>query len=241
MAEAHRLPPSCEPTAVAHSLREILCIPCASGREASEEAPRASLGDIVWADDLAACVISLQAKDVAAKVGTETGHLSDAFAQHGLKLSFDPLKTAAVCVIRGQGSREVKKILSGGCAKYDTCKIQVMRENSPPHMVRCCKHLGVLQNADGSFGDELRQRIGHAWTSFLEARRKLFKCRKVNVEKKGVLLQSLVLSRPLIGAGSWPPFFGRGGQNVPVLCGQHVWADPMHAASTFARCAPVRA
>ena len=183
-------------------------VPSALAASPRAERPCACLGDIVWADDLAACFVSPNAQAVAARSGTEAGYLSDASAQHGLKLSFGPSKTAVMRVIRGQGSREVRKHLFGGCAGGTVRSIPVLREHGPPDsvpLVRCYKHLGVVQNVDGSIKDELRQRIGHAWQAFRKARRKLFKCKQVSVEKRGVLLQSLVMSRLLIGAGSWPP------------------------------------
>ena len=144
------------------------------------ERPCACLGDIAWADDLAACFVSPSAQAVAARSGTEAGYLSDAFAQHGLKLSFGPSKTAVMCVIRWQGSREVRKRLFGGCVEGVTRSIPVLRENGPPDsvpLVRCYRHLGVLQNVEGSIKDELRQRIGHAWQAFRKARAKVFKCK----------------------------------------------------------------
>ena len=227
--------------------------PFESSSQATEQAPLVCLGDIVWADDLAACVLCPQAQDVVASVGAEASYLSDAFAQHGLRLSYGPSKTAAICVVRGHGSREVRRKVFGHCAKGDMCTIPVLRENTSPDrlpLVRTYRHLGILQAADGSLKDEMRQRIGQAWSAFREARRKLFKCRRVEVTRKGTLLRSFVLSKLLVGAGTWPPLLiGEArmfqacvfGLYRQILCVPHDGDQQWHFCSVCARtglCSP---
>ena len=166
------------------------------------------VGDIVWADDLAACLLCNEASSVATTVGTEVGCLADGFAQHGLTLAYGPTKTAAVCVIRGPSSRSVRQQLFGNCGAGAKCTIPVLRENGPPDalpLVPCYRHLGVVQSADGSIRLELNQRIGAAWTAFRKASRKVLRSKRVSVDKKAVYLRGLVLAKLTVGAGAWPP------------------------------------
>ena len=167
-----------------------------------------TVGDIVWADDLAACLSCASATSVATVVGTEVGCLADGFAQHGLTLAYGPSKTAAVCVIRGPSSRQVRKQLFGHCGPEGSCTIPVLREHQLPDelpLVCSYRHLGVIQSADGSIRKELHQKIGAAWSAFREARRKIFRSKRISVDKKAVYLRGLVLSRLTNGSGAWPP------------------------------------
>ena len=60
------------------------------------------LEDIIWADDLAKCIM-VPSADLAAKVAAmECGLLADAFFAHGYTLSFGPAKTA-VMLARSKG------------------------------------------------------------------------------------------------------------------------------------------
>ena len=62
------------------------------------------LEDIIWADDLAKCIM-VPSADLAAKVAAmECGLLADAFFAHGYTLSFGPAKTA-VMLARARGCR----------------------------------------------------------------------------------------------------------------------------------------
>ena len=167
-----------------------------------------ALSDIIWADDLAACLNCETATQVSASVGIETGCMADAFAQHGLVLAYGPQKTAAVCTIRGQGSRQVRKQLFGSASDKTVCALPVLRENQGPDripLMHSYRHLGVWQTSDGSIRMELSQRIGQAWAAFREARRKVFKCKLVGLLRKAVFLRGLIFAKLLVGSGTWPP------------------------------------
>ena len=167
-----------------------------------------ALSDVIWADDLAACLHCEAATQVSVSVGTEIGCMADSFAQHGLVLAYGPHKTAAVCTIRGQGSRQVRKQLFGHASEKNVCTLPVLRENQGPDclpLMHGYRHLGVWQTSDGTIKMELSQRIGQAWAAFREARRKVFKCKLVGLQRKAVLLRGLIFAKLLVGAGRWPP------------------------------------
>ena len=141
-----------------------------------DAARQTRLGDIIWADDLASCVQCDQAEVLPGILATETGCVADAFAQHGLTVSYGPGKTAAICVLRGPGSRAARRRVFGSCSKKGNSTLCVLRESQAPDqlpLVFSYRHLGVLQNAEGSMRDELQQRIRCAWVAFREGRRKV--------------------------------------------------------------------
>ena len=161
------------------------------------------LDDLVWADDLASCFDVDAASEAGRRVGQEAGILADAFASHALELAFGTRKTAAILSLRGNGARKAQKEIFGGKPE-----IPVLREHGgliKLPIVDHYKHLGVLQSREGSIRAEIQQRKANAWVAFREGRTKLFRCRRISVARRGTLLNSLVMSKLLFGAGAWPP------------------------------------
>ncbi|CAE7562302.1 unnamed protein product [Symbiodinium sp. CCMP2592] len=160
------------------------------------------LSDVVWADDLAKCIIVPAAKDAAFAAASECGLLADAFYAHGYDLSFGPAKTAAIVVPRGAGSRHVRKTLFG--AKPI---LQVMREEqgaaSLP-LVTSYRHLGVKVTSANSLMTELRHRASHAWAAFQQGRTKVFRTGRIALRRRGLLLSTHVMTKLLFAAGAWP-------------------------------------
>ena len=173
-----------------------------------ESCEESTLEDIVSADDLANCLCCESAASLPTVAGTEAGCLSDAFAEHGLNLAFATHKTAAMCMVRGEKSRSVRRHLVGGCAEEQTTRLPVLREHGPCvdlPLVSSHRHLGIIQISEGSIKQELHQRVGQTWAAFREGRRKLFRCKKIALAKNEAFLQGMVLSKLLVGSGAWPP------------------------------------
>ena len=188
--------------------------PHAEGALSAAEAKHTRLGDIIWADDLASCIQCDQAEMLPGILATGTGCVADAFAQHGLTVSYGP-ETAAICVLRGPQSRAMRRNVFGSCSGKGHSTLCVLRESQEPDqlpLVFSYRHLGVLQNAEGSIRDELQQRVRCAWAAFREGRRKVYKCRQIRIAKRTTALQGLVLSKLVVGAGSWPPLNDREGR-----------------------------
>ncbi|CAE7900299.1 unnamed protein product, partial [Symbiodinium sp. KB8] len=161
------------------------------------------LEDLVWADDIAECLAVGQADEIARSVALETGVLADAFDSHQFQLAFGPRKTAAIVSPRGPGARGASRTLFGGRAE-----LKVMREHqgvSTLPLVDHYKHLGVLQSREGGIKPEIKQRCAAAWSAFREGRTRLFGCKRISVQRRGALLQTLVMSRLCFGCGAWPP------------------------------------
>ncbi|OLP89546.1 hypothetical protein AK812_SmicGene28997 [Symbiodinium microadriaticum] len=172
----------------------------------SADAPRISLDDLIWADDISCMRICDVPRHLPCAVGCAAGALSDAFAEYGFVLSYGPAKTAALAQAVGPGSRQTKRTLFtkqglGG-------QIVVLRENSKLvkiPLVAAYKHLGVKHASRGAMYDELRFRAAQAAASFQEGRRKIYRAGRIPVKRKAFILNSTVLPKLLFGAGSWPP------------------------------------
>ncbi|CAE7190794.1 unnamed protein product, partial [Symbiodinium sp. CCMP2456] len=160
------------------------------------------LSDVVWADDLASCIVLASAHQAAAQTAVEASVLDEAFAVHGYTLSYGVSKTAAMVILQGDGARSARRALFRGKGE-----LAVLREDAGPvslPLVAAYKHLGVLISANRSFLPELRARSSSAWSAFRQGRLKAYRCRRIAVARRGALLSTMVLPRLLFGAGAWP-------------------------------------
>eukprot|EP00439_Symbiodinium_sp_Y106_P049582 s913_g6.t1 len=64
--------------------------------------------DLVWADDLATLRVCPNISRLPAGIAADVGALSDAFSEHGFKLSVGPSKTAVMAQPSGSGSRRIR-------------------------------------------------------------------------------------------------------------------------------------
>ncbi|CAE7817460.1 unnamed protein product [Symbiodinium sp. CCMP2592] len=161
------------------------------------------LDDLIWADDLSTFLHINNAVEAASIVAVETGALSDAFSGHGLQLTFGQRKTAALISLRGPGARSARRNLFSGQAS-----LCVLRESQSPAslpLIDTYRHLGVMHARDGAIRSEVRHRCSAAWATFREGRTRLFRCRRISLRRRGVLLNSLVISKLQFGCGAWPP------------------------------------
>ena len=163
------------------------------------------LADLIWADDLSIPLAIEHAEEAAKAIMAEAGSLTDAFEAHGFALSFGPRKTAVLVSPRGPRSRCARRSLFAGKSE-----LPVLRESNGIACVPLVdaynnKHLGVVQTADGGVKRDIKQRISAAWGAFREGRTRLFRCRRLSLQRRGALLSSLVMSKLTFGAGAWPP------------------------------------
>ena len=64
--------------------------------------------DLVWADDLATLRVCPNISRLPAGIAADVGALSDAFSEHGFKLSVGPSKTAVMAQPSDSGSRRIR-------------------------------------------------------------------------------------------------------------------------------------
>ena len=86
-------------------------------------------------------------------------------------------------------------------------ELPVLREHSEPACLPLATHyrqVGVVHLPHGSMRGELRQRIGEAWASFRQGRKKIYRNQTMQLASRVSLLRSLVFSRLFYASGSWP-------------------------------------
>ena len=173
-------------------------------------APSLSIKDVVWADDIATPKQCRHVTELPVAVRHEATALTEAFFEFGFRLSYGDHKTAALVTACGAGSRSVRRALFGNAQRKG--KLPILLEHLPAldlPMPPRYKHLGVQQMPSGSLWEEVRYRVAQARAAFAEARRKVFRPRAIPLQRKAMILSSNVLSKLLLGAGSWPPLTGR--------------------------------
>ncbi|CAE7721597.1 unnamed protein product [Symbiodinium sp. CCMP2592] len=172
-----------------------------------------SLEDVVWADDVAECVVFEDAGSASVRVATSTSNFAEAFASFGYTLTFGATKTAAMMKLTGPGSRRARSELFGRHA----C-LPVLLENAPPAtlpVVTSYKHLGMIQTPGNSLLPEIKYRCGNAWQAFRQGRKAVYRNKKLSMARRGTLLGSAVLTRLFFGAGAWP--FLRPGEEQTLI------------------------
>ena len=172
----------------------------------SGDAPRLHYKDVVWADDIATPKQCRHVSELPRAVSNEATALTEAFFEFGFRLSYGEHKTAALVTACGPGSRSVRRTLFGSTRLKG--KVPILLEYLPssdlPLPARY-KHLGVQQMPSGGLWEEIRYRTAQARAAFAEARRKVFRSRSIPLKRRALILSSSVLSKLLLGAGSWPP------------------------------------
>ena len=167
----------------------------------SEGGRLVELGEVIWADDLAACFSFPTANAVGPGLMHESGIMSDSFQSYAMRLNYGPTKTAAIAACRGPGARDASLRLFG------QQHISVLREHSAPEsvpLVARYRHVGVVHGPEGSIKDELRQRVAEAWVAYRQGRKKIYRNGQLTTDAKITLWRTMVLSRLFYAAGSWP-------------------------------------
>ena len=159
--------------------------------------------DIVYADDLATCLVAATADSLPAAVAHVTGVTIDTLAGHGLTAHLGPRKTAALLCPVGQGAKQMRtRVFS-----RDGGRIAVLCDSTPMvslSAVACYRHLGSMVTFNGSLIQEVRTKMGLARGAFKEGKQTVFCTRCLDLDKRVALFRSHVLSIVLTGAGSWP-------------------------------------
>ncbi|CAE7456239.1 unnamed protein product [Symbiodinium sp. CCMP2456] len=172
--------------------------PAAHGRE-----HRASVCDVVYADDHAACVLSRTAGGLTQAVAHVMGRSLDAVASHGLTANFGPRKTAALLVHRGSGAKPARDSLF----RRHRAKLVVLREHSGPvwlDAVPSYRHLGSIITYNSSLLADVKARVSRAKADFGAARKRVFCCPPIQLRKRVILCRQHILSALFAGAGAWP-------------------------------------
>ncbi|CAE7897325.1 unnamed protein product, partial [Symbiodinium sp. KB8] len=126
-----------------------------------------TVGDVVYADDLASLVVSDTADGLRSALCGVAAATLDVLGPHGLRPNYGPKKTAAIVAVQGRGSRKVRRVLFGDLR----AKLPVFLENSGAvriDLVTHYKHLGSHLSFDGSLLPEVKYRLALGRASFKE-------------------------------------------------------------------------
>ena len=169
-----------------------------AGDEASTTGP-----NVVWADDIAVMLHHDNAADLLELAHTTIRLYIEKLAAHGLVLNFDAGKSELLLLLRGTGSRALRRELFG----QPDPAIMVTPKGFEPIRVRLIdryKHLGNVLHANGHLLSELRVRIGAANT-FQQHRRAVYHNRNLSEAHRLQIFQACVLSVAYWNCATWTP------------------------------------
>ncbi|CAE7799249.1 unnamed protein product, partial [Symbiodinium sp. CCMP2456] len=178
--------------------RELVLLPDARSAPCEEV-----VQDLVYADDLASCVIAAEAAEIPRAVTHIAGVTLDCLANHGLSANIGPRKTAAMLCPTGVGAKRVRDQVytrRRGC-------LTVLRDTATPvtlEAVATYRHLGATICFSGLMLPEIRGKLALARAAFKEGQAKVFCARPISLPKRVTLFRTHVLSVLLTGSGAWP-------------------------------------
>ena len=159
---------------------------------------------VIWADDMAYGLLARENSDILESAARVTRKVKDSFEKKGLQLNFSHQKTEALVSHRGrQASRYRREWLN---KEVEVCKLSDEKETKQVEMglTAAYRHLGCYHSAGGKMEYELNHRIGQTWSMWRTLQTSLFRTRRLSKRTKLRLAHSLLLTRLLHGAESWP-------------------------------------
>ena len=178
-----------------HTLEEAEC----RAFPAFSEPEQPDISTPTWADDVCILFQTARPQDLEPTVCVVMAAVYRAMRQQGLEANLGVGKTEAMLVIKGQGSRDVRRQLLTRAertiafsAGSNTAKVRIVPEYT---------HLGCLLRADGSDLPGLAYRERQAQIMYRPLRKRLFNNQFLSETEKVQLLISRVLSSYMHGAG----------------------------------------
>ena len=174
-----------------------------------QDVQQVTVQDLVYADDLATCIVERHASALAGAVRRIAGDSIDALAGHGLRANIGAKKTAALLSPVGPGSRAARRQLFS----VDGGKLAVLRERGPGVWLTAVahyRHLGSVLSFDGTLAADVRARLQSARGNFAEGKREVFCSPRIDLGRRVQLFRTHVLSALLAGSGAWPELCKKG-------------------------------
>ncbi|CAE7019427.1 unnamed protein product, partial [Symbiodinium sp. CCMP2456] len=157
--------------------------------------------DIIYADDLATCIVTSEAASLPRAVAHIAGEALDSLAEFGLSANLGPRKTAVLLCPAGVGAKSVREQVFF----RNKGKLMVLRENAVTlDSVSSYKHLGSCLTHNSSMLAEIRAKMGVAKAAFHEGQRLIFCSGQICLRRRTSLFRTHVLAGLLTGAGAWP-------------------------------------
>ena len=149
--------------------------------------------DVIYADDLATCVLTPSASQLPGAVRHVAGvQYLDTLIAHGLRANVGAKKSAALLVPTGVGAKQVRRQIFTA----DKGKLTVLKENAGAvqlDAVASYRHLGTILTHNGSLAQEIRVRLAVARAAFKEGRQTVF-CTPCIALDRRVLLFKVYMS-----------------------------------------------
>ena len=165
-------------------------------RQASEVVGLAPAA-VIWADDLALVFPTLDSTRTLEITASMMHATQSHFAERGLTVNFKKGKSEAIVSLCGKGSREQRQRM------LEQPTIQIGQDEGPSlRLEGRYRHLGTYQQCGGGLDQEITFRIASTWTSFRQVRHLLSR-QTMDLQVRLRLMQSLLMSRLLYGAGAW--------------------------------------
>jgi hypothetical protein len=125
----------------------------------------------------------------------------DTSIEHGFQPNLDEGKSEILIKFRGKGAQEVTMEVFQTAKPFISFTSRMLGDRAL-YIVPSVKLLGVKQNADGNFDNELHHRYTGGQVGITEIARPL-QSRRISVRAKIKLIKSLVFSRAFYCSGSW--------------------------------------
>ena len=189
---------------------------------------------LAWVDDVAIPFATAHAQQLDEAVLKVLHIVHRVFTGFGLRLNLEKGKTEAVLQYRGQEAADFNKI---------TFVERLGRIPIPPahglataealRVVSDYGYLGTVFSQTATLGQELRTRTGKANFAFQQLRKPLFANKRLAIHVRITLLNSLVVSILMHGAGNWPLLshrqFTKLGHTIVgwhrTICGVGFWSQ----------------
>ena len=155
---------------------------------------------LAWVDDVAIPFVAQSVTELDSTALMIMDITAKVFQEFGLSLNTESGKTEAVIQYRGQGSGpkiEATFVENFGNLVSDTSGTRL-------RIVTDYNYLGTTFAQTAQVGHEIATRIGKAKFAFRQMRKAIFCNRRLPVSTRITLLNSLVVSIVLHGAGNWP-------------------------------------
>ncbi|CAK9037599.1 unnamed protein product [Durusdinium trenchii] len=155
---------------------------------------------VVWADDLCIPSVSNSNDGLLEEVEATFQFVEGLFTKHGFTLNLSRGKTEGLPTFVGPGAAECRRRL---------LQNPVVHGHKDLQLGASYKHLGTYVDAAGELRRDIQVRVAVAWTSFRQLSRRLLRNPSLSLRARVALLDSLILSRLLYGAGSWGALTGK--------------------------------
>ena len=168
------------------------------------DASQTSAVHVVWADDIAVMLHHEQPEELLYALKNVIALYMDRLAQRGLLLNMAPGKSEALVILRGKGSRALRRELY----KVPTPALDFESVTFGSHQIALIskyKHLGFMVHGSGFLLAELRIRAGSAHTAFSKHAKTVYYNLGLRISKRTQIFKTCVLSILLWNSGTWSP------------------------------------